>query len=89
MRSRLLQNSMRRTAMSVLPRVVLCGFALLVLSSCARVQVDPIEVKPIHITMDINIKVDRQLDDFFAFEDKYRPTTQPASTTATTQASAR
>ncbi len=31
-----------------------------------EVQVTPIEVKPIHITIDVNIKVDRALDDFFS-----------------------
>ena len=30
-----------------------------------EVQVAPVEVKPIHITIDVNIKVDRALDDFF------------------------
>ncbi len=30
-----------------------------------EVQLAPVEVKPIHITIDINIKVDRALDDFF------------------------
>jgi len=29
------------------------------------VKVEPIEIKPIHITMDINIKVDREVDAFF------------------------
>jgi hypothetical protein len=28
--------------------------------------VAPVEIKPIHITIDINIKVDRALDDFFS-----------------------
>jgi len=28
-----------------------------------------IQVDPIHITMDINLKIDRELDDFFAFEE--------------------
>ena len=37
-------------------------------AGCARVRVEPIEVKPIHITIDVNIKVDRELDKFFAFE---------------------
>lgn len=32
---------------------------------CAKVTVEPIEVKPIHITLDITIRIDRQLDDFF------------------------
>jgi hypothetical protein len=47
-----------------------------------RVRVDPIEVKPIHIVHDINIRVDRQLDEFFAFQEQ--AATQPA-TNATTQ----
>ena len=42
--------------------------ALLVLPSCARVTVEPIEVKPIHITMDINIKIQRELAKAFDFE---------------------
>lgn len=28
-------------------------------------EIKPIEVKPIHITVDINVKIDRALDDFF------------------------
>lgn len=42
-------------------------FITLNVSSCTKhdVEVKPIEVKPIHITIDINIKVDKALDDFF------------------------
>ncbi len=42
-------------------------FLLLLMAGCTRhnVQVAPIEVKPIHITIDVNVKVDRALDDFF------------------------
>lgn len=29
------------------------------------VEVAPVEVKPIHITIDVNVRVDRALDDFF------------------------
>ena len=29
------------------------------------IAVEPIEVKPIHMTLDINLKVDRELDEFF------------------------
>ena len=29
------------------------------------VKVEPVEIKPIHITMDINVKVDREVDAFF------------------------
>lgn len=30
-----------------------------------KVEVAPVEVKPIHITIDVNVKVDRALDNFF------------------------
>jgi len=30
-----------------------------------KVEVAPVEIKPIHITIDINIKIDKALDDFF------------------------
>lgn len=43
-------------------------WALWGLSSCAthhEVEVKPVEIKPIHITIDVNVKVDRALDDFF------------------------
>lgn len=41
--------------------------SLLSLSACTKHEVDvkPVEIKPIHITIDINVKVDRALDDFF------------------------
>ncbi len=45
---------------------------LLALSSCTRHEVDvkPVEIKPIHITIDVNVKVDRALNDFFGDIDK-------------------
>ena len=56
------------------------GGGVLLLPSCVHVSSDPIEVKPIHIVADINLRVDRQLDDFFAFENKYQgSTTQPTT----------
>ena len=30
-----------------------------------RVEVAPVEVKPIHITIDVNVKIDREIDDYF------------------------
>jgi len=45
--------------------------ALLAVPCCARVKIEPIEIKPIHITMDINIKIQKQLDKDFAFEDEF------------------
>ena len=35
-----------------------------------KVEVAPVEIKPIHITIDVNIKVDKALDDFFGDIDK-------------------
>ncbi len=35
-----------------------------------KVEVAPVEIKPIHITIDVNIKVDKDLDDFFGDIDK-------------------
>ena len=32
----------------------------------SQVEIAPVEVKPIHITIDVNIRVDRALDDFFS-----------------------
>jgi hypothetical protein len=54
-----------------------------------RVEVAPIEVKPIHMTVDINIKVDRELDEFFAFEEEIAPPTGPAPTSRSTPGAAR
>ncbi|PHR27689.1 MAG: hypothetical protein COA36_08425 [Desulfotalea sp.] len=47
---------------------LLATVALLIFSGCTRheVTINPVEIKPIHITIDINVKVDRALDDFFS-----------------------
>jgi hypothetical protein len=39
--------------------------AILGCESTHTIKVEPVEIKPIHITMDINIKVDREVDAFF------------------------
>lgn len=43
--------------------VLLVGFG----AACTRhhVEVAPVEVKPIHITIDVNVKIDREIDDYF------------------------
>jgi len=53
-------------------QVLLLSFAALLLNmgGCLSVRTQPIEVKPIHITIDVNVKVDRALDDFFGDLDK-------------------
>jgi len=53
---------------------LLIPFLLLMMAGCtqhkvetkSQVEVAPVEIKPIHITIDVNIKVDRALDDFFS-----------------------
>ncbi len=42
----------------------------LLLVGCVHVKTDPIEVKPIHITVDVNVRVEKALDDFFGDLDK-------------------
>lgn len=48
--------------------VILLGIgSVFTAAGCTKhtVEVAPVEVKPIHITIDVNVKVDRALDDFF------------------------
>ena len=47
-----------------------------------KVEVAPVEIKPIHITIDVNVKVDRALDDFFGDVDKAEEKIEPKSSTA-------
>ncbi len=54
--------------------IYLFFLALAGCSTSHEVEVKPVEIKPIHITIDVNVKVDRALDNFFgdidAAEDK-------------------
>ncbi|MGD8769915.1 MAG: hypothetical protein PVJ20_12770 [Desulfobacterales bacterium] len=47
--------------------VLLCVVFIFVAQACTqhKVEVTPVEIKPIHITIDVNVKVDKALDDFF------------------------
>ncbi|WP_240194306.1 YnbE family lipoprotein [Desulfopila inferna] len=60
----------------LLAPALFCGLLAMILSSAActrhNVQVEPIEVKPIHITIDVNVRVDRALDDFFSDLDEVK-----------------
>ncbi len=63
------------------------SFILLGGVSCAKletnntVDVKPIEVKPIEINVNVNVRIQNELNDFFSFQDKYQTisTTQPAT----------
>ena len=45
-----------------------------------KVEMAPVEVKPIHITIDVNVKVDKALDDFFSDVDDAEDTIEAEST---------
>jgi len=50
----------------------------LLLAGCLNVKTEPIEVKPIHITVDVNVRVEKALDDFFGDLDKKSATIEPS-----------
>jgi hypothetical protein len=58
--------------MKMISRVLplLPALVLPCLTGCLSVKTEPIEVKPIHVTVDVNVKVDKALDDFFGDLDK-------------------
>jgi len=58
--------------------LILVAILPLLLTGCLNVTTAPIEVKPIHITVDVNVRVEKALDDFFGDLDK-------KSTTLTTE----
>ena len=52
-------------------RLLIFAAALpLLTAGCLNIKTAPIEVKPIHITVDVNVKVEKALDDFFGDLDK-------------------
>jgi len=61
---------------------LLVGIAFLVALGCTqhKVEVAPVEIKPIHITIDVNVKVDKALDDFFSDVDNAEENIEPNST---------
>jgi hypothetical protein len=58
------------------PALLVLGLAPL--SGCLNVTVQPIEVR-VQATLDVNVKVDRALDDFFGDLDKKSATINPPS----------
>jgi hypothetical protein len=49
----------------------------LLLGACVHVKTDPIEVKPIKVTVDVNVKIEKAVDDFFGDLDKKSSTIKP------------
>jgi hypothetical protein len=59
------------------------------LAGCGpTVQVAPITIQPITITVDINIKIDKELDNFFAFQKGGSATAAATAPDSATNASA-
>jgi len=64
-------------------RLILPATLILLISyGCTqhKVEVAPVEVKPIHITIDVNVKVDKALDDFFGDVDSVEEKIETKST---------
>ena len=59
-------------------RPALIALGLAPLSGCLNVTVQPIEVR-VQATLDVNVKVDRALDDFFGDLDEKSATINPPS----------
>jgi hypothetical protein len=57
-------------SLSMTLRFLGCVAALALAAGCVRVSTDPIEVRPIQINVDVNVRVDRALDDFFGELDR-------------------
>lgn len=60
-------------------RSVLLVACIVLLGGCIHVKLDPVQV---HATVDVNVKIDRALDDFFGDLDQKsatlaKPATQP------------
>ncbi len=45
--------------------IITCFSMAAACSTRHKIEVAPVEIKPIHITIDVNVKVDKALDNFF------------------------
>ena len=64
--------------------VLLVAVSIVTVAGCKsqhKVEMAPVEIKPIHITIDVNVRVDRALDNFFEDIDTVDP--QPSQTDKT------
>lgn len=57
------------------------ALAALNAGGCLSVKTEPIEVKPIHVTVDVNVKVDQALNDFFGDLDRKSTTINAPTST--------
>ena len=62
---------------------IIIGMAIMLLfQSCSTkhtVTIEPVKVEPVHIAIDVNIRVDRALDNFFEDIDKADSNTNKTS----------
>ncbi len=58
-------SEMKSIRSTLIYSFLLTTFVLLPACTKHDINIKPVEIKPIHITIDINVKVDRALDDFF------------------------
>jgi hypothetical protein len=63
-----MENDMKNVlgTMSILLLLMTLGCTKHQVETKSQVEVAPVEIKPIHITIDVNIRVDKALDDFFS-----------------------
>jgi hypothetical protein len=62
------ENCMKKiiSTASILLLLIASGCTKHEVETRSQVEVAPVEIKPIHITIHVNIRVDRALDDFFS-----------------------
>jgi hypothetical protein len=68
-------TTMRKAALAL---ALVLGVSPGCIRTNSTVEVKPVEIKPIHITMDINVRVAKELDNFFGDLDAADPTVKPA-----------
>ena len=76
---------MKRATRTIPLKLAALAAPLLVSACTPTVKVEH-KVEPIHLTADINIRVDKRLDDFFAYQDQSattQSTTNPITAPAT------
>jgi hypothetical protein len=63
-----MENDMKKIlgTISILLLLMTLGCTKHQVETKSQVEVAPVEIKPIHITIDVNIRVDKALDDFFS-----------------------
>jgi hypothetical protein len=60
-----MENDMKKI-LGTISILLLLGCTKHQVETKSQVEVAPVEIKPIHITIDVNIRVDKALDDFFS-----------------------